>query len=134
MVNMKDKKCTIYFFSNDNDINIGKSLTVKLLKQKIFFASFLEDIKTFSMYLFMYLQSNEQNHTSITIYISAHNIKDQKMNSNILDRQPNQKVPLNAFYLLFPNKLMYMVTIDGSQSLIASHTIIRKTCPDHSEE
>ena len=83
MVNMKDKKCTIYFFSNDNDINIGKSWTVKLLKRKIFLASFLEDIKTFSMYLVMYLQSNEQNHTSITIYISAHNIKDQKMNSNI---------------------------------------------------
>ena len=54
--------------------------------------------------------------------------------NRVLDRQPNQKVPLNAFYLLFPNKLMYMVTIDGSQSLIASHTIIRKTCPDHSEE
>ena len=52
----------------------------------------------------------------------------------LIDRQPNQKVPLNAFYLLFPNKLMYMVTIDGSQSLIASHIIIRKTCPDHSEE
>ena len=45
MVNMKDKKCTIYFFSNDNDINIGKSRTVKLLKQKIFLASILEDIK-----------------------------------------------------------------------------------------
>ena len=77
MVNMKDKKCTIYFFSNHNDINIGKSRTVKLLKRKIFLASFLEDIKTFSMYLFMYLQSNEQNHTSllsqycqkITLYI-----------------------------------------------------------------
>ena len=72
-----------YFENTQTNINFGKSRTVKLLKRKIFLASFLEDIKTFSMYLFMYLQSNEQNHTSITIYISAHNIKDQKMKSNI---------------------------------------------------
>ena len=36
-----------------------------------------EDIKTLSVYLFICLQSNEQNYPSIIIYISAQNIKDQ---------------------------------------------------------
>ena len=43
-----------------------------------------EDIKTISVYLFMYLESNEQNYyPSIIHHLSAHNIKDQYMNNNI---------------------------------------------------
>ena len=52
----------------------------------------------------------------------------------IVDRQRNQKVLQNVFYQYFSIYLGYIMAVGDSQNLIAPHTIIRETCPDHSEE
>ena len=55
-------------------------------------------------------------------------------NIRILDRQRNQKVLHIIFYQEFSIYLRYIMVVGDSQNPIAPHSIIRETCPDHSEE